>query len=378
MGLETSIERYFGDVPDPRVARTRRHRLLDLLTIAVCAVVCGANDWVAVATFGQEKAAWLRTFLDLPNGLPSHDTFSRVFARLDPVAFERSFGAWSQAMAGIVTEQVVAIDGKTSRRSHDRGRGRGPLHLVSAWATEQGLTLGQVATDQKSNEITAIPVLVELLALRGCVVTIDAMGCQTAIATQLVAQGADYVLALKDNQPTLHAAVALAFTEAQQTADTPLAPASLTRHQTLDKHHGRLETRQVWTLSDPELLRYLNPQDAWPKLASVVLVRTQRRVGTITSDETRYFLTSLPGDAPTLGAAIRAHWGIENRLHWSLDVTFHDDLSRVRRDHGPQNLAVLKRLALNRLRLDPTPGSLASKRFRAALNHDYLLRLLTQ
>jgi predicted transposase YbfD/YdcC len=380
MAIETSISRYFGGLPDPQVERTRRHALLDLVTIAFCAGLCGAADWVAVATFGQEKLAWLRTFLDLPNGIPSHDTFGRVFARLDPVAFERRFLEWSQALAGVLREQVVAIDGKTSRRSHDRGRGPGPLPLVlvSAWATARGLTLGQVATEAKSNEITAIPALLALLALNGCTVTIDAIGCQHAIARQLVADDADSVLALKENRPTLLAAVGTAFAEAQATADTSLAPPSLDRLETVEKGHGRLETRRVWTLSDPEVLTYLDPAGVWPKLTSVAMVEAQRQIGPTTSRETRYFLTSLPGQADRVAAAVRAHWGSENRLHWVLDVTFHDDFSRVRRDHGPHNLAVLKRLALNRLRHAPTPGRLAQKRFRAALNHDYLLRLLAQ
>lgn len=375
----TSIHQYFADLPDPRVERTRAHALLDLVTIAFCAVLCGANDWVAVATFGEEKAEWLRTLLELPHGIPSHDTFGRVFARLDPVAFERGFAAWSAALAGVLPPQVIAVDGKTSRRSHERGRGLGPLHLVSAWATESGLTLGQVATDAKSNEITAIPALLELLALRGCTVTLDAVGCQTAIAAQVVAQGGDYVLALKENHPTLLDAVQVAFVEAQRTVDTRQAPPDLTRDHRVEKGHGRQEQRVVWALGDPVLLTYLNPAGAWPKLTSVVMVQATRHLTASDTHTaaTRYFLSSLPPDAPRLAAAIRAHWGIENRLHWQLDVTFTDDLSRVRRDHGAQNLAVLKRLGLNRLRLDPTPGSLATKRFRAALNHDYLLRLLT-
>lgn len=378
MVTPTSIHRYFATLPDPRVERTRAHELLDLLTIAFCAVLCGADDWVAVETFGEEKAAWLQTFLRLPNGIPSHDTFGRVFARLDPVAFERCFQAWSAAMAGTIGGQVVAIDGKTSRRSHDAGRGQGPLHLVSAWATEQGLTLGQVATEAKSNEITAIPALLALLDVTDCIVTIDAMGCQTAIAAQIVEQGADYVLALKENQPSLLAAVETAFVDAQASFGTALAPTGLDRCETTTKDHGRRETRTVWTLSDPDLVAYLNPADAWPKLTSVVLVETTCHQGPSASSYSRYFLASLPGQATRLATAIRAHWQVENCLHWQLDVTFHDDLSRVRRVHGPQNLAVLKRLTLNRLRLDPTPGSLAKKRFRAALNHDYLLRLLTQ
>ena len=376
--IETNMTRYFSEVTDPRVTRTRRHGLLEILTIAFCAVLSGADDWVAVATFGQEKVAWLRTFLELPHGIPSHDTFGRVFARLEPAALERGFAAWSAELAGSVRGQVVAIDGKTSRRSHDRGRGQNPLHLVSAWASTSGITLGQVATASKSNEITAIPQLLDLLALEGCIVTIDAQGCQHAIATHLVNDGADYVLALKENQPSLLAAVTTAFADARASADTALAPATLDRFETVEQSHGRQETRSVWVLSDPALMSYLDPTGRWPHLTSVAQVESTRVDGAQTHHETRYFLASLPGEAPLLARVIRTHWQIENCLHWSLDVTFHDDLSRVRRDHGAQNLAVLKRLALNRLRRDPTPGSLATKRFRAALNHTYLLRLLTK
>src|SRR5215218_9071662 len=260
----TSIEVYFGHLPDPRVERTRVHRLTDLLTIALCAILCGANDWVAVETFGHAKEAWLRTFLALPSGIPSHDTFGRVFARLDPAALQHCFVAWVQAVVGELPAQVVAIDGKTSRGSADRSRGQAALHLVSAWATASGLVLGQEATDAKSNEITAIPRLLRLLALDGCVVTMDAMGCQRTIAAQLQEQGADYVLALKGNQPTLHATVAAAFAETHTTAAGAWQPVEQDAAQTLDGGHGRVERRRYTALSDPDLLACLDPTGTWP------------------------------------------------------------------------------------------------------------------
>ncbi len=375
---QTSIDVHFGGLTDPRVERTRAHRLSDLITIALCAVVCGANDWVAVETFGHAKEAWLRTFLPLPGGIPTHDTFGRVFARLDPAELQRGFLRWVQAVVGELPPQVVAVDGKTLRHSADRSSGQAALHLVSAWATASGLVLGQQATDAKSNEITAIPHLLRLLALDGCVVTIDAMGCQRAIAAQLHAQGADYVLALKANQPTLHATVMAAFADARAQGGDAWHPLEQDHAQTLDKGHGRVERRRVTVLSDPDLLACLDPTGAWPGLRAVVEVQAERRVGAAPATEHRYYLASLPPDAALLGQAIRAHWGVENRLHWVLDVQFREDASTVRVGDGAHTFAVLRHLALNLLRQDRSVrGSLATKRFRAALDHSYLLHLLS-
>jgi predicted transposase YbfD/YdcC len=373
----TSIEVYFGCLPDPRVERTRAHRLTDLLTIALCAILCGANDWVAVETFGHAKEAWLRTFLALPGGIPSHDTFGRVFARLDPAALQQCFVAWVQAVVGELPAQVVAFDGKTSRGSADRSRGQAALHLVSAWATASSLVLGQEATDAKSNELTAIPHLLRLLALDGCVVTMDAMGCQRAIAAQLHEQGADYVLALKGNQPTLYATVVAAFAETRATASPAWQPREQDAAQTLDAGHGRVERRRYTVLSDPDLLACLDPTGAWPSLRSVIEVQAHRHAGARTPSERRYYLSSLPPDAVLLGQAIRAHWGVENRLHWVLDVQFREDASAVRVGDGAHTFTVLRQLALNLIRQDRTiRGSIASKRFRAALDDSYLARLL--
>jgi predicted transposase YbfD/YdcC len=384
--LRTSISEHFATLSDPRAEQGKEHLLVDILTITLCAVICGADDWVAVATFGETKASWLRTFLALPNGIPSHDTFGRVFRLLDPDELRRCFLEWVRAVVeepdaaaapGALSQHVVAVDGKTLRRSHDRRSGKEALHLVSAWATESGLVVGQVATDTKSNEITAIPALLRLLALEGATVTIDAMGCQTAIARQIVEQGADYVLALKDNQPTLHEYVRLAFVDADDAIGTTLPLADLPAHTTVEKDHGRIERRRCRAIGDPVYLDFIDPDHAWPNLRSAVCIESTRRIGDAVSTEARHYLSSLPADAAVLQRVIRSHWGIENRLHWVLDLAFHEDSSRVRADHAPENLAIIRHIALNLLRRDPSRRvGLKTSRFKAALNDAYLRSIL--
>jgi predicted transposase YbfD/YdcC len=382
----TSISEHFAMLKDPRSEQGKDHLLVDIVTITLCAVICGADDWVAVATFGETKEAWLRTILALPNGIPSHDTFGRVFRLLDPDQLRRCFLDWVRAVVGEpgddgapggLGRQVVAVDGKTLRRSHDRRSGKGALHLVSAWATEHGLVVGQVATDATSNEITAIPALLKLLALEGTTVTIDAMGCQTAIAAQLVEQGADYVLALKDNHEHLHERVRRAFADADAADGTTLPLAALKAHTTVEKDHGRIERRRCRAIGDPDYLAFIDPHRAWPNLRSVVCIESTRRIGDAVSTEARHYLSSLPADAPLLQRVVRSHWGVENRLHWVLDLAFDEDHSRVRADHAPENLAIIRHLALNLLRRDPTRrAGLKNARFKAALNDTYLRSIL--
>jgi predicted transposase YbfD/YdcC len=344
--------------------------LLDIITIAICAVICNADSWVDIERFGQAKLPWLRTFLALPHGIPSHDTFGRVFAALDAGALERCFVGWVQALVAEGTSGIIAIDGKTVRRSHDHAAGQGPLHLVSAWASASGLILGQVATTEKSNEIAAIPALLETLRLTGALVTIDALGCQSAIAQQIVDAGGDYVLALKDNQPALHELVADHFA---------LDDATLDQHaRTVDKDHGRLEVRICRVTDDPTVLRWLDPGRAWPGLRTLVAVTGTRRIGETETTETRYYLSSLAADPRQIGEAVRHHWGIENQVYWVLDMVFREDESRVRIGHAAENLAMLRKIALNLLRQETTrKASIKGKRLLCSWDEAYLAQVLT-
>lgn len=372
-GRPTSIAQHFATLPDPRVDGTKRHQLLDILTIALCAVICGAGDFVGMATFAEAKADWRRTFLPLPGGLPSHDTFGRVFAALDPEAVRACFLAWVRAVVPRTAGQVVARDGKTLCGARGRGAGPRALHRVSAWASESRLVLGQAAVAEKSNAITAIPALLRVLDLAGATVTIDAMGCQAASAAQIVAQGADYILALKKNHPTLHAEVACTFAQERQEAfaSTPAGTSDYLR--TVEKDHGRLERRQHWVLHDPAVLAHLDPAGAWANLRAIGLVERQRQVGDQPPTcEQHYYLLSAPLAAADFAAGVRSHWGIENRAHWVLDVAFREDACRARAGHAARNFAVVRHLALNLLRHNTArKGSLATKRFTAALDDTY-------
>jgi predicted transposase YbfD/YdcC len=373
------LRAHFAALPDPRSGPALRHDLLDVVTVAVLAVLCGADSWVDVELFGTSKEGWLRSCLALPHGIPSHDTFGRVFAALDPAAFERCFLGWVRGLAPAgegepAGEPAIAIDGKTLRRSHDRAAGLGPLHLVSAWSTDQGLVLGQLAVAEKSNEIVAIPALLDALDLEGAVVTIDAMGCQRTIARRIRQGGGDYVLALKDNQPTLHDLVAHHFAVVTGAGAAGVAPA---RHATLGKDHGRIEARRCWASADPEVLAWLDPKRAWPGLRSVACVESERRIGDAVTRERRYYLSSLPADPARIAAAVRGHWGIENRLHWVLDLAFREDECRVRTGHAAENFAVLRHIALNLLRRDTSvKAGIRAKRLTCGWDDSYLLHVL--
>ena len=357
------FEACFSDLEDPRDSNAR-HDLLEILVIAQCTMLCGGEDCTDMELFGRAKEPFLRQFLRLPHGIPSHDTFSRVFRLLDPVKFHACFLRFMQRFAE-TTQGVVAIDGKTLRHSFDRAAGGSALHLISAWAADQRLVLGQLAVDDKSNEITAVPKLLELLSLEGTIVTADALNCQRAIARQIVDQGGDYVLALKGNQGTLHADVAL-FLD-----DPRLAPDGM--HTTVDGNHGRIETRTATVSYD---IAWLRERHAWPGLAAIGKIRRNREIGAKITSETAYYLLSTPLSADRFCQVARSHWGIENSLHWVLDVTMNEDQSRNRKDSGPENIALLRRLALNLARIETSKGSMKGKLKRAGWDDAFLARLI--
>lgn len=367
-----ALQHAFADLTDPRVERTKEHRLLDIVAIAICAIICGADSWVAVEEFGNTKHAWLRTWLPLHGGIPSHDTFGRVFAALDAEQFQQGFLQWVRAVWPASAGEVVAVDGKTLRGSHDRSVGKAAIHLVSAWANERRVVLAQRKVNDKSNEITAIPDVLALLDLTGCTVTIDAMGCQTTIAKQIVRQQANYVLAVKENQEQLYSDIVDTFHYAQADGWRGVAH---THTRTVTGEHGRIDTRDYWLIQEPEVLAYLDPKGRWPNLAGIGMVASER-TGTNTACERRYYICSGDLSVHTFAHAVRGHWGIENSVHWVLDVTFREDHSRIRTGNAPQNFAVLRHMALNLLRHEPSKGSINTKRFRAALDEQYLLRVL--
>ena len=354
----------FEDLADPRTGNAGRHDLIEIMVIALCTVLCGGQYASDMAMFAREKEAFLRQFLKLEKGLPSHDTFSRVFRLLDPeqfsACFQKFMGKFSQACHG-----VIAIDGKVLRRSFDKASGKSPLHMVSAWGCEQRLVLAQIATDAKSNEITAVPQLLKLLSLEGTIVTVDALNCQRAIAQQIIDQGGDYAFALKGNQGTLHDDVGTFL-------DDPLTKAT-TEHSTVDADHGRIETRAVVISTD---IDWLQERHRWPGLQAIGKVTRIRETGDKTSTETAYYLFSTPLSAVRGGEVVRSHWGVENRLHWCLDVVMNEDAARNRMDNGPHNLAVLRHMALNVMRKEESKTSLRGKFKKAAWNEDYLVKLL--
>jgi predicted transposase YbfD/YdcC len=362
---------HFENLTDPRMERTRRHVLQDILVIALCAMIANGNTWVDIANYGKTKLDFLRRFLELPNGIPSHDTFGRVFAKLDPAALLVCLQNWLHDLREKLGGKQVAIDGKTLRGSHDGDARPNALHLVSAWATEARLFLGQLAVDQKSNEITAIPQLLELLDIKGDTVTIDAMGCQKEIAKTIVNKEANYVLQVKDNQPTLHQALSAAFI---QFADDDYTEPSLRRFKTFDHDHGREETREYFIADVPADLPMA---DDWTGLKSIGMVLRTRKEGDHTSQEVAFYITSLEAKVKAFARAVRGHWGIETTLHWSLDVTFSEDQSRVRKDRGPENLGMLRRLVVSILQQDTSSkASLRAKRLIAGWDDEALLKIL--
>ena len=365
---------HFSVLPDPRTDRTKKHLLIDILFIAVCTMICGGEGFTDMEDFGEAKAEWLGKYLELPHGIPSHDTFRRVFSILDPQAFGECFTRWSQALHDATNGEVIALDGKTVRHSFDTFSGQPALHMVSAWASEAGLALGQVRVDEKSNEITAIPRLLELIDVKGRIITTDAMGCQRDVAKRVVDKKGDYVFCLKGNQESLHDEVKFFFEECQAANYNEVDHRYF---ETVEKDHGRIEIRRCWVVED-DAIRWLEREDQWPGLKSIAVIQAERKIRGKTTSETRYFISSLTGSAEKLANAAREHWAIENSLHYVLDVTFNEDKSRIRKDNAPENLVVLRRIALNMVKKEQThkKSSVRGKVKTAGWDNSYLERIL--
>lgn len=367
---ESPFSHHFSILEDPRIERTKKHLLTDMIAIAVIAALCGIDDFKGIAIYAKARLGWLQGFLNLSGGAPSHDTFSRVFARIKPEAFQACFTAWMAEITTLTKGEVIAIDGKALRRSFDKASGKSAIHMVSAWATENGVCLGQIKVDDKSNEITAIPKLLETLCLKGCLVTLDAMGCQREVAQKIVDAEADYTISLKGNQGTLHVDVQRVFEQALLIPANPL----IEMRETKEKGHGREERRRYFTLdAPPELLA----KHGWPGLLSIGLMKSTRIIGGKASYADNYYISSYAKDVGKFSHAARSHWAVENSLHWVLDVTYGDDASRVRKDHGAQNLSTVRRIAINMLKREPKKESIRAKHLLCTLDQEYLLKALT-
>ena len=375
-----SIIDCFATLEDPRIERSKRHKLLDIITIAICAIICGADSWVHIEMFGRSKEEWFQTFLELPGGIPSHDTFGEVFSRLDPEQFQSCFMGWTPEVAQLAPGEVVAIDGKTVRRSYDRSRSRQAIHPVSAWASANTMTLGQhhdlgpgqdrgeVQGDHRHSQAAGTP------DLHGCIVTIDAMGCQREIAERIVDAGADYVLAVKDNQGRLHDDVRDLFQGAEEFGFEGV-PHDHAR--TLNKGHGRIETRECWAVTDPECLDYPQTWKQWSGLKAVLKITARRETSAGVTVQSRYYISSLDAPAGKLLSAVRNHWSIENSLHWTLDLTFREDQCRVPKYHAPQNLATMRQISHNLLKNETSlKVGIQGQRLQAGWREDYLLKVL--
>lgn len=360
-----AISSHFKHLDDPRKYNVR-HNLIDIITIAICALICGAQNWVEVEQYGISKYEWLKQFLQLPGKIPSHDTFGRVFSMLDPKQFTDAFISWSKSIQALIGQ--IAIDGKTLRASHDNVIGKGAIHMVSAWAVGNGIVLGQIKTDEKSNEITAIPELIKQFELENTIISIDAMGCQKSIAKQIVDKKGDYVFSLKGNHSNLHDQIKLFFEESSDNH------AEVDTFESTDGDHGRIEIRRYATCGD---IDWLQGREQWAGLKTITRVQRERQIEDKISTETSYYISSLDKDAQKVASAIRGHWQIENSLHWILDVTFDEDRCRVRKDNAPANMAILRHIVLNMIKQEKSfKGSIKTKRLKAAWENEYLLKII--
>jgi predicted transposase YbfD/YdcC len=370
--LAALIETHFGELKDPRAAHSIEHQLIDILIITICATICGANDWEAIAQYGRTKQDWLKTWLKLPNGIPSPDTFNRVFARLKPEELQKCFIGWMQAVQTVTEGELLNIDGKTLRGAKEAGNSRSLIHMVSVWSASQHLVLGQQKVSEKSNEITAIPALLKLLSVRGCLVSIDAMGCQTEIAKVIIEQGADYVLALKGNQGDLYTDVVQLFTAARKQNFRNIDHQF---HSTVSKGHGRIETRRYWTMGNTE---YLIGAHKWSGLHSIGVVESQREMNGKVSTEQRYYILSIQSDVQRFATAVRSHWSIENQLHWILDVGFGEDAAQSCSGYSAENLAVIRHIGINLLSRDKeSKVGVKTRRLQAGWDDNYLKTVLS-
>lgn len=368
----SELFQYFT-ITDPRLSGKVRHQLEDMIVIAICAVICGADHWTEIEDFGNTNQSWFESFLELPNGIPSHDTFSRVFSVISSKQFEACFIAWMRGVVGEMGEQVVALDGKKLRRSYDSSSDKAAIHMVSAWASENRVVLGQIKVDDKSNEIPAVPELLKSLTLAGCIVTLDAMHCQKETAKAIIEQNADYVLSAKGNQRTLQNHLSKQFEEALDKVEERMAEGTLDYFETQETGHGREEIRRAWSSS--EVGQWKGEKD-WPNLASIGMIERERTLKGKMSYECAYFISSLEMDAEKLANAVRGHWGIENQVHWVLDVAFNEDQSRIRLENGAENFSILRKIALNLLRSEPSKMGLRRKRLKAGWDRDFLLKVL--